>query len=116
MLKVLIAGLAILGLTLVGFASPIRVGGSVQQQKLVKKVVPEYPPEAKAKGIQGSVKLRAVINKDGTVKELKALSGPEELIPPSIAAVKQWVYEPTLLNGEPVEVITDIDVNYTLAK
>ena len=116
MLRVLIAGLTILGLTLVGYAAPVRIGGSEQQKKLVNKVVPEYPPEAKAKGIQGTVKLRAIINKDGTVKELKAVSGPEELIPPSLAAVKQWVYQPTLLNGEPVEVITDIDVNYTLAK
>lgn len=116
MLKALVAGLAIFGLIAVACAAPIRVGGSQQQKKLVNKVVPKYPPEAKAKGIEGTVRLEAIINKDGSVKDIKVLSGPEELVPPSLEAVKQWVYEPTLLNGEPVEVITDIDVNYTLSK
>jgi protein TonB len=77
-------------------------------------VRPAYPPEAKARGIQGTVKLQAIIATDGTVKELKVLGGAEDLVPASLEAVKQWVYEPTLLNGEPVEVITGIDVNYTL--
>ncbi len=116
MLRVLVAGLAALGLAVAAAGAPVPVGGSEQQKKLVRKVAPKYPPEAKAKGIQGRVKLEAVINKDGTVKSVKALSGPEVLIPPSIEAVKQWVYEPTRLNRGPVEVITQIDVNYTLAK
>ncbi len=116
MLKRLAAGLAVLGLLFIAWAGPTRVGGSDQQKKLVHKVVPVYPPEAKAKGVEGVVKLEAIINKDGTVKDLKVLSGPDELVPPSLEAVKQWVYEPTLLNNEPVEVITEINVNYTLSK
>ncbi|HEX8985386.1 MAG TPA: energy transducer TonB [Bryobacteraceae bacterium] len=112
----MLAILLIAGLTATASSGPIRVGGSVQQKKLVKKVTPAYPPEAKAKGLKGTVKLQAIIDKEGKVKELKTLSGPEELVQPSIEAVKQWEYTPTLLNGEPVEVITDIDVNYTLSK
>lgn len=116
MFKALSAGLAIFGLLMAATAEPVRVPGSAQQKKLVKMVKPAYPPEAKAKGIQGTVKLEAVIGRNGAVREVKALGGPEELVPPSLEAVKQWVYEPTLLNGEPVEVITEIDVNYILAK
>ena len=116
MFKALSAGLALFGLLIAANAAPVPVSGAAQQKKLVKMVKPAYPPEAKAKGVQGTVRLQAVIGKNGAVKELKVLRGPEELVPPSIKAVKQWLYEPTLLNGEPVEVITEIDVNYTLAK
>jgi protein TonB len=116
MFKTFIAGLALVGLALALNSGPVRTSGSEQQKKLVTKVTPVYPADAKAKGIEGTVKLEAVINKDGTVKEVKALSGPEELIPSSIEAVRQWVYEPTTVNGKPVEVITDINVNYTLSK
>ena len=114
MLKALSAGLAMFGLLMAASTEPVRVSGSAQQKKLVKVVKPVYPPEAKAKGIQGTVKLQALIGRDGAVKELKVLGGPEELVPPSVEAVKQWVYEPTLRDGEPVEVITDIDVNFAL--
>jgi len=110
------AVLLITGLAAAASDGPIRVGGSEQQNKLVKKIAPVYPAEAKAKGLQGTVKLQAVIDKEGKVKEVKVLSGPEELVPPSVEAVKQWEYQPTLLNGDPVEVMTDITVNYTLAK
>ena len=116
MLKGLSAGLAIFGLVMAASAAPVPVSGSAQQKKLVKMVRPVYPPEAKAKGIQGKVKLQAVIGKNGAVKELKVLGGPEELVPPSVEAVKQWEYEPTLKDGEPVEVVTEIDVNFTLGK
>lgn len=116
MLKAFSVGLAMFGLLMAASAAPTRVKGSEQQKKLVKVVKPVYPPEAKAKGLEGRVRLQAVIAKNGTVKDLKVLSGPEELVPPSVEAVKQWVYEPTLLNGAPVEVITEIDVNYTLKK
>jgi protein TonB len=116
MLKALSAGLAMVGLLLAASGAPVPVSGAAQQKKLVKMVRPAYPPEAKAKGIQGTVKLQAIIGKDGAVKELKVLGGPEELVPPSVEAVKQWVYEPTLRDGEPVEVITDINVNYALGK
>jgi len=94
----------------------IRVGGNLQSAMIVRKVVPLYPPEAKAAGIQGIVSLAAIIGKDGTMQELKVLDGPPQLIQAAMDAVKQWVYQPTLLNGNPVQVETTIDVNFTLAK
>ena len=93
---------------------PIRVGGAVQQSNLVSQVTPAYPPEAKAARIQGTVRLEATISEEGTVANLVVLSGPDELIESALTAVRQWVYRPTLLNGEPVTVITTIDINYTL--
>ena len=92
----------------------IRVGGNVQSAKLVSKVNPLYPALAKQARIQGTVRFNVTINKDGTVNNLELLSGHPLLVPPSVEAVKQWVYQPTLLNGQPVEVITVVDVNYTL--
>lgn len=94
----------------------INVGGNAQQAKLVRQVRPAYPPEAKAAGIQGLVRMKAVIGRDGQVKNLDLLSGPPELAPAAMEAVKQWVYQPTLINGEPVEVVTQIDVNFTLSR
>jgi periplasmic protein TonB len=93
----------------------IRVGGQVEQAKLIYKPTPEYPPLAKMARIQGSVRLEAIIAKDGTIQDLKVLSGHPLLVKAALDAVKQWRYQPTLLNGEPVEVITEIDVNFTLA-
>jgi TonB family protein len=92
----------------------IRVGGNVQSTKLIQQPRPMYPPEAKQARIQGVVKLAAVIGKDGTVKRLEVISGHPLLVPSALDAVKNWVYETTLLNGDPVEVQTQIDVNYTL--
>ena len=97
-------------------STPIRVGGNAQQSKLIRQVRPVYPPEAKAAGIQGLVRMNAVIAREGEVKSLELLSGAAELAPAAMDAVRQWVYEPTRLNGEPVDVITQIDVNFTLAK
>jgi protein TonB len=77
-------------------------------------VRPAYPPEAKAARIQGTVHLEATISEEGTVVNLVVLSGPDELVESALAAVRQWVYRPTLLNGEPIAVITTIDINYTL--
>ncbi len=81
-----------------------------------KYVEPVYPAEAKASGIQGSVILDAVIGKGGIIENLKALSGPPELIQSAVDAVKQWTYKPYLLNGDPVAVETTITVTYALAK
>jgi protein TonB len=92
------------------------VGGNVQAANLIKKVTPVYPPLAKQARIQGKVILSAVISKDGTIQDLKVISGHPLLIPSALEAVKQWVYQPTLLNGEPVEVSTQIDVNFTLSQ
>jgi periplasmic protein TonB len=94
----------------------IRVGGNVQSAKLVRQPRPNYPPLAKQARISGVVKLSAVISKDGTIKELQVISGHPLLVPSALEAVKQWVYQPTLLNGEPVEVQTQIDVNFTLSQ
>jgi TonB family protein len=81
---------------------------------LVSKVAPVYQAVAKAAGIDGTVRLNAVIGKDGHMKDLRVIGGPIMLQQPSMDAVKQWVYKPYLLNGEPVEVETEIHVIYTL--
>jgi periplasmic protein TonB len=94
----------------------ITIGGNVQQAKLVRQPKPVYPPLAKQARISGVVHLAAVISKDGTIQDLKVISGHPLLIPAALEAVKQWVYQPTLLNGEPVEVSTQIDVNFTLSQ
>jgi protein TonB len=94
----------------------IKVGGNVQNAKLVRKVIPVYPALAKQARITGTVRLNAIISKDGHIQDLQVASGHPLLIPSALEAVKQWVYEPTLLNGEPVEVMTQIDVNFTLTQ
>jgi protein TonB len=94
----------------------IRVGGNVQAAMLVRQAKPLYPPLARQARIQGTVKLQAFISRDGTIQQLQVLSGHPLLIPNALDAVKQWVYKPTLLNGEPVEVVTVIDVNFTLSQ
>jgi TonB family protein len=96
--------------------TPIKVGGNMQSTKLVQQPRPVYPPDAKAARVQGVVKLMAVIAKDGTVKRLEVISGHPLLVDSALEAVKNWVYQTTLLNGEPVEVQTQIDVNYTLSQ
>lgn len=93
----------------------IRVGGQVQTAKLVNKVTPLYPPLAKQARIQGTVRLQAVIAKDGSIVELQVLSGHPLLQQAALDAVRQWRYHPTLLNGEPVEVVTTVDVIFTLS-
>lgn len=95
---------------------PIRVGGNAQQANLVRRVTPAYPPLAKQARIQGTVRLSATINKDGTVQSLDVIDGHPLLVDAAMDAVKQWLYKPTLLNGNPVEVITQIDVNFTLSQ
>jgi protein TonB len=92
----------------------VRVGGLVQPPKLVNNSRPLYPPLARQARIQGVVKLEGIISKDGSVIELKVISGHPLLIQAALDAVKQWRYQPTTLNGVAVEVITTIDVNFTL--
>ena len=93
----------------------IRVGGNVQAAMAIRAPKPVYPPLAKQARIQGVVRLNAIIGKDGSIQDLKAASGHPLLVPAALAAVQQWQYKPTLLNGEPVEVVTVIDVNFTLS-
>jgi TonB family protein len=95
----------------------IRVSGNVQAAKLVTKVVPKYPPAAKQAGVQGTVRMQAVIAKTGEILSLTLLMSPSpELARAALDAVAQWTYEPTLLNGAPVEIQCVIDVNFTLSK
>ncbi len=93
----------------------ITVGGNVQQAMLVYQPKPVYPPLAKQARIQGTVKFTAIIGRDGTIQNLTLVSGHPLLVQAATEAVKQWRYKPTLLNGEPVEVVTQIDVNFTLS-
>jgi TonB family protein len=101
-----------------GSAAPnpqrIRVGGAVQAANLVSQTPPEYPPLALQARISGTVQLAAIIGKDGHVQDLSVVRGHPLLVQPALDAVKTWVYKPTLLNGQPVEVSTTIDVNFTL--
>jgi protein TonB len=92
----------------------IRVGGNVQQALLINQVRPVYPPLAKQARISGVVRLQAIIAKDGSVQELQVLQGHPLLVQAALDAVRQWRYRPTLLNGEPVEVVTTVDVVFTL--
>jgi TonB family protein len=94
----------------------VRVGAGVQASNLVNKVVPLYPPLAKQARIEGVVQFNVIIARDGTVSNLTLISGHPLLVAAATDAVKQWVYKPTLLNGQPVEVITNIDVNFTLSQ
>lgn len=100
-----------------GTPTRIRVGGNVQASKMLKKVPPAYPAGAKADGAQGTVLLRAVIGLSGQVLSVEPINKQVDgrLVESATDAVKQWQYSPTLLNGVPVEVITVVEVNYTLA-
>jgi protein TonB len=92
------------------------VGGNVQAAKLVSQQRPEYPPLARQARITGVVRFSATIAKDGGVAKLELVSGHPLLVQAATDAVSKWVYQPTLLNGEPVEVLTQIDVNFTLTQ
>jgi protein TonB len=95
-------------------ASRIRQGGSVQAALLINRVQPVYPPLARQTRIAGTVRLHAIISKQGSVESLEVLSGHPLLVRAAMDAVQQWKYKPTLLNGEPVEVDTTIDVIFSL--
>jgi dipeptidyl-peptidase-4 len=95
-------------------ASDMRVSSSVAENNLLHHVDPEYPKMAKIAHIQGDVILETVIDKQGNVASIKALSGHPVLIPAAFDAVKQWTYKPYLLNGEPVNVLTTIMVRFRM--
>jgi TonB family protein len=92
----------------------IRVGGAVMAQKLIQQPQPEYPAAAAQARIQGTVRFDVTILHDGTIGNLSLVSGHPLLVPAAHEAVMRWRYRPTLLNGEPVEVVTQIDVNFNL--
>lgn len=92
----------------------IKVSDGITAGLLVRKVQPIYPPLARQARISGEVVLQAVIGKDGSIRNLQTISGHPMLIQSAIDAVRQWRYKPYLLNGDPVEVDTQIHVNFTL--
>jgi protein TonB len=94
--------------------SRIKVGGQVQAANLLHQVLPVYPAIAKTAHVSGTVRLHAVIAKDGSIQELQYVSGPALLMRAAMDAVHDWKYRPTMLNGEPVEVDTTIDVVFSL--
>jgi TonB family protein len=96
----------------------IRVGGNIQSAQILTKVPPVYPPGCKAEGIEGTVLLRTVISTEGVPLSLEPVNQlvDRRLVESATEAVKQWRYKPTLLNGNPIEVLTEVQVNYTLSK
>jgi periplasmic protein TonB len=92
--------------------APVKVGGAVLGPTLVYRTTPVYPQIAKQARVQGTVRLDALVGKDGRVERVDVLSGPQLLREAAVVAVKQWRYTPTLLNGEPVTVHAVIDVNF----
>ena len=94
----------------------VRVGGAIKEPKKIKDVKPVYPEDAKNAGIQGIVILETVIGTDGSVQEAKILRGVAQLDKAALDAVIQWRYTPTLLNGEPIEVLMTVTVTFTLTQ
>ncbi len=92
----------------------IKQGGNVLAGNLISRVEPQYPPLARQMRIQGVVELLAVVGTDGRIRELRLLSGSPLLAPAAMDAVKHWIYRPTYLNGDPVEVMAPITVNFKL--
>jgi TonB family protein len=99
-----------------GMPKRIMVGGNVQERMLVRHVEPEYPAEARQARLSGVVRFSAVISNDGKVQNLQLLSGHPMLIPSATNAVRQWEFKPTLLNGQPVEVATHLEVRFELPR
>jgi TonB family protein len=95
-------------------AKPLRLPDVVQTEKLIRKVSPEYPPLAETARIEGEVLLSLLIARDGTVRTVSALRGHPYLIPAALKAASQWLYQPTLVDGIPVEVETDVTMVFKL--
>lgn len=94
--------------------APVPVGGKVQEAKLIHRVIPAYPPLAKQARVSGVVQLTGWIAANGRIRELTVVSGHPLLVRAAVEAVSQWVYQPTLLNGETVEVVAPISVHFIL--
>jgi protein TonB len=89
---------------------------SKQALKLVRMVRPQYPPEAKQAGIEGTVLLHVKVATDGTVKEIVVKEGEPKLVEATVEAVRQWEYEPVKLDGKNIEASTDVTVNFKLSE
>lgn len=94
--------------------SVIKVGGNVQAAKLIRKAFPFYPQQAKAEGIEGNVTIQVTIDESGSVVKAEPIDGNPLLAAAALGAVRQYVYQPTLLNGNPVSVITTVVVPFRL--
>jgi len=92
----------------------LKISQGVSQGLLIKRVQPRYPQNALSMRVQGAVQMEATINKEGNISNLKVLSGDVVLARAATEAVKQWRYKPYYLNGEPVEIQTQITVNFRL--
>lgn len=92
----------------------MKVSQGVAQGLIIKRVAPDYPRSALMMHIEGAVDLAATISKDGEIKDVKVLKGDSQLSRAAVQAVKQWKYKPYLLNGEPVEIQTQITVDFKL--
>jgi protein TonB len=92
----------------------VKIGGNVAKSQLKHKVQPQYPTEARDNRIQGTVRLHVVLSTAGKVQQLDIISGDPILASAAAEAVRQWEYKPMLLNGEPVEVDTTVDVIFSL--
>ena len=91
-------------------------GDSVREASLIKKVLPTYPAFAKTQHVQGTVRFAATIAKDGTVKSIRVVSGPPVLVPSATEAVRKWLYKPAMVNGNPVEGTTQVEVTFNLSQ
>jgi protein TonB len=93
--------------------APLKVSSGTVAGMALSQPTPVYPPIAKAAHVQGVVVLHAIISKQGTIENLSVISGPPMLTTSAVDAVRRWRYRPYLLNGDPVEVETTINVNFT---
>ncbi len=94
----------------------LNVSQGVSQGLLIKKVAPSYPANALRMRVEGSVELMATVSKEGNITRIKVLSGDPQLIKAATDAVKQWKYKPYQLNNEPVEITTQVTINFRLPK
>lgn len=96
--------------------APVRLGGRVRAPRQIERVEPKYPPLARQTHTQGTVVIEAVLDESGNVVEMKIVSGPPLLVQAALDAVKQWKYEPTYLNDQPVAVQMNVSVTFTLSQ
>lgn len=96
--------------------TPDEAANHVHAAVLLKRVAPDHPKKARKEHVEGTVRIHAVIAKDGSVKDLEVVSGDPLLMDAALKAVRQWRYQPTMLNGEPVDVSTTIHVAFRLNK
>jgi protein TonB len=96
--------------------APVRLGGRVRAPRQIQRVEPKFPPLARQTHIQGTVVIEAVLDESGNVVEMKIVSGHPLLVQAALDAVRQWKYEPTYLNDEPVAVQMYVNVNFTLSQ